>query len=299
MQTPEKLSSQFNHVKQLSFYTLGEHTAIKIKNNIATCDLTLFGAHILSYTPTHSNDLLWMSPSALFTKQMPIRGGIPICFPWFGPHNTDKTQRAHGFARLMQWELKTVLESDNLTTLTLELISSEITKKLWPFDFKAIYKIEIGNTLNAALTVKNTGDSGLSYTLGLHTYFNIGDIEQVSIGGLQNKEYYQAYNPILNTQKEEYLSITQEENRRYLNCCKAAYINDKSLKRTIVANKAGSRVTVVWNPYLEDCKNFKDIPDDGYVSFVCIEATNTYDNTIELHSGHQHTTSIIISEKFE
>lgn len=299
MQNIDQLKTAFADKKQLSFHELGDHTAVRIENNEATCELTLFGAHILSFTPLNSKDLLWMSPGAVFIKELPIRGGIPLCFPWFGPHNTDKTKKAHGFARNIEWTLKEVNESDNLTIVTLVLQSSESTKTNWPFDFTAEYKIEISSTLKASFKVTNTGSDSLRYSLGLHTYFNVGDIDQILITGFKDKCYYQAFDPNLIKQTEADLVIKEEENRRYLNCCKGAIIKDKVLGRSIIADKEGSRVTVVWNPHAKDCKNFKDIPDDGYKNFICIEATNTYDNIIELHNGHSHTTAVILSEIIE
>lgn len=295
MQTITQLTEKFGQEKSISFYEKDQHIIIKVANTLATFEVTTYGAHILSYIPAGKEDLLYMSPISGFEKGTPIRGGVPICFPWFGPNGTDKSLPMHGFARLTDWTLTDAKEeSTGKVTLVLTLTSTPETKAMWPFDFEATMIIVVGKTMKAELTIKNTGTDSFCYSSALHTYFSVGDISKVTIDGLQDKAYYWGFDAEKLTQSEELLAITKEENRRYLGTEEACLIADKSLGRSIIADKTGSKVTVVWNPFEEACKGMGDIPDADYKKFICIEAANAYDNIVELHSNHTHTTGILL-----
>ena len=138
---------------------------LTVSNQYADARICLYGAHITSFIPKNKTDILWMSSKSDFEVGKAIRGGIPVCFPWFGPHKADAEKPQHGFARLMNWNLtETKAMSNGETLIRLELCSSEATKSYWPHDFNAEMIILIGKTLNATLKVINSSSVKLEYT---------------------------------------------------------------------------------------------------------------------------------------
>ncbi|MDA3929019.1 MAG: D-hexose-6-phosphate mutarotase [Prolixibacteraceae bacterium] len=268
---------------------------IDVMNKYAEATISLYGGHIIQYKPYDSFDVLWMSPDSNFEVGKAIRGGIPICFPWFGPHASDSLMPAHGFARLLNWEVtKTETTVKGETLITLELNSSEETKKYWPYDFKMELDLCIGSSFKVELRITNTGEKEFSYTSAIHTYFNVSEISNVQIEGLKGATYYSGFGNELLTQESNLIEISKEENRRYVNTESDIILHDSAFNRKIKTSKKGSKVSVVWNPWSETAKAFKDMPDDGYQTFVCIEPANSYDDFIQLAPGENHSTVGVI-----
>jgi glucose-6-phosphate 1-epimerase len=263
----------------------GLPTAI-IKNNIAYSEISLYGAHVLKYQPLGQKDILWMSANSLFEEGKAIRGGIPVCFPWFGPHATDSAKPQHGFARLLNWEaLGTSVQPDGSTQLRLGLKDTSSTKDLWEYSFQAQMVIEVGASLEVTLSYINTGNETFVCSDALHTYFNISDVSKVKIYGLGGTTYYKGFEKeATGKQIEQFLQIQQEENRRYINHSVDCIIEDTGYNRKIHVAKKGSKVTVVWNPW-ENVKNIPDMPDDGYKTMVCVETVNAYGDVATVAPG--------------
>ena len=268
---------------------------LNISNQMAECSISLYGAQITSFKPTNEPDLLWMSPSGNFAIGKAIRGGIPVCFPWFGPHKTDPGKPQHGFGRLMSWEVRETAQlPSGETFIRLELPSSEATKSYWPHNFVAEMIIVAGKTLTATLKVTNTSFVQFDYSCALHTYYNISAIEEISISGLEGSFYYRHDEPGEFSQDSSLLRINEMVDRHYYDTEKTSIIEDSGYKRKICVSKTGSRVTTVWNPWIENCSKIGDMPDDAYKTFVCIEAVNSFGDTIVLNPGESHQTSAII-----
>lgn len=292
MEDLDQLNEQFSIEGKLNFTDMdGDIIFADITNKFAETSICLYGAQVTHYRPLETFNVLWMSPNSNFEVGKAIRGGIPICFPWFGPHVTDKTLPAHGFARLMYWKVvKTESTLKGETMLTLQLNSSDETKKYWPHDFKMEIDFLIGASLRVELRVTNTGYSDFNYTSAIHTYFNVSEIGNVSIEGLQGVSYYSGFGNKIITQEDELIEIKQEENRRYVNTDADIILHDSVFGRKVVTSKEGSKVTVVWNPWSETVKMMDDIPDDGYQTFVCIEPANSYNDFVQLAPGEKHST---------
>ncbi|HNW52090.1 MAG TPA: D-hexose-6-phosphate mutarotase [Prolixibacteraceae bacterium] len=292
----DKLDDRFGIEGELGFCEIdGDLIAMTIYNKFADVEICLYGAHITRYMPHGSFDVLWMSPDSFFEVGRPIRGGIPLCFPWFGPHPSDTSKPAHGFARLMYWDVveTTSLESGE-TRVKLQLVSNEETKAYWPFDFKAVLEVLVGRTLEVQLSITNTGSQDFDYSAALHSYFGVSGIENINIQGLQGARYYNGFDTSLNTQETELLEIHQEENRRYIDTSSDCVIEDPVFNQAIRISKKGSNVTVVWNPWEETSSKMEDLPDDGYEAFVCVEAVNAYNDIVQLRPGEEHTTATTI-----
>ena len=292
----DELDEKFSIEGEVGFAELEEDLVfITVSNKYADVDICLYGAHITSYRPQNAMDLLWMSPESSFEVGKAIRGGIPVCFPWFGPHKTDSDKPQHGFARLMYWDVVSTSSSlSGETTVVLQLCSSEETKTYWPHDFCAEMKIVVGKTLEATLKVTNTSNDSFDYTCALHSYFNLSALESISIEGLQGLTYFNQLTSENEIQEEELLHIAEPLTRHYLNTETPVVIADSAFHRRIKVAKTGSKVTTVWNPGAETCVNIGDLPDDGYETFVCVEATNAFDFPVQLPAGKSYETAAII-----
>lgn len=296
----DEIEDRFSIEGEVGFYEGdGDLIYISVCNKYADAEICLYGAHVTNFIPNGSFDMLWMSPESNFEVGKPIRGGIPLCFPWFGPHATDPSKPAHGFARLMYWDVAETASLDNGETfIKLQLESSEETKEYWPYDFRAELNITIGRTLTVSLNIYNTGNQSFDYSAALHSYFSVSEIKNVLIEGLQGVSYYNGFGNELTVQEENLIKIEKEENRRYVNTASECLIFDTVFRRVIKAGKEGSNVTVVWNPWNETCAKMSDMPDDAYQGFVCVEAVNAYNDTISLAPGAKHATTAILNSEF-
>ncbi len=292
----EELDDKFSIEGELGFDEREEGMVfITVSNKHAEADISLYGAHMLNFRTHKTMDVLWLSPDSYFKPGKAIRGGIPVCFPWFGPHKTDSSKPQHGFARLMNWNVvETATLPNGETLVKLQLCSSESTKKYWDFDFCAEMNFIIGKTLTATLKITNTSAVQFEYSCALHSYFNVSSIDEIKIEGLDNTEYYNQSDGENYTQESDFLEIKEPITRHYLNTETDCIIHDPVFRRRILVSKKGSKVTTVWNPGEETCAIIEDIPDDGFQSFVCIEATNAFDYMIKLNPGETFETSAII-----
>jgi len=292
----DELDDKFSIEGEVGFAELEEDLVfMTVSNKYADVDICLYGAHITSFRPHKSMDLLWMSPDSSFEVGKAIRGGIPVCFPWFGPHKTDSDKPQHGFARLMYWDVaSTSTNAAGESIVKLQLCSSEETKAYWPHDFCAEMTFVVGKKLTVTLKVSNTSDQPFDYTCALHSYYSLSAIESITIEGLQGTTYYNQLTGENGVQEEENLEISEPLTRHYLNTETPVIIADSAFRRRIKVDKAGSKVTTVWNPGAETCANIGDLPDDGYETFVCVEATNAFGYPVHLNAGESFETSAII-----
>ncbi len=295
MQNIDELDEKFSIEGEVGFHESEEGLIfLTVSNKYADAEICLYGAHITGFRPSKTTDVLWMSPDSYFEVGKPIRGGIPVCFPWFGPGDgPDKPQ--HGFVRLMVWDVAEVSAlPGGETFVRLQFCSSPETKAIWPHDFCAEMIICIGLKLNATLKITNTSGEPFTYTSALHSYFDVSDISNVAIDGLAGTSYRIHFAPEVYKQETPMLEIVQPETRFYFNTEATCTIEDAAYLRKIVVEKSGSKVTAVWNPWEENCAKIDDIPDDGYREFVCVETVNTFDDAIHLAPGQSHETTAII-----
>jgi glucose-6-phosphate 1-epimerase len=293
----EELEEKYGIEGELGFAELeNDLVFMTVSNKYADADICLYGAHVTSFRPRNSMDVLWLSPESNFEEGKAIRGGIPVCFPWFGPHPTDKQKPQHGFARLMYWDVAETLEKQNGETfIRLKLASSEATKSYWAHDFIAEMTFVVGLSLTVSLKVTNTSITTFKYGCALHTYYGLSAIENLTIEGLTGRSYFNQLTGEYGIQEEKILIINEPLTRHYLNTENMVIIHDHVFNRRIRAEKSGSKVTTVWNPGEDACAQIADLPEDGYETFVCVEATNAFDYEISLKPGESHETSAIIS----
>jgi glucose-6-phosphate 1-epimerase len=286
-----ELNEKFRLPDHLEFISgPGGFPTARIHNRHAESLISLYGAHVLSYRPKREGEVLWMSSRSAFEEGKAIRGGIPICFPWFGQHPTDSKKPQHGFARLSVWDVLGASIQDGAgIEMRMGLVETAETKNLWPYSFTLQLTIVIGSSLNLELRCVNTGKEPFTYTDALHSYFAVSEIHNIGITGLKGSRYYDGNETMrINFQHGESIRIEKEENRRYLGTTSTCHINDAGFSRTIQVGKTGSRITVVWNPWIETSKKMTDMTEDGYQTMICVEAVNAYDDTVTLEPGAEH-----------
>lgn len=295
MMNVDDLNDKFGIEAEVGFYEEEGLVLAMVSNKHADATISLYGAHILNYSPARNVELLWMSPESNLEQGKAIRGGIPICFPWFGLHESDNSLPQHGFARILNWEVtNTETLADGSNQIVFQLCSSEETKKYWASDFCAEMIFTIGQKLNVSFKVTNTSSKSLDYTCALHSYFSLSGIENITIEGLANTRYENQLDGGDYIQEDELLSISEATTRHYYNTETTCVINDPIFNRRISVEKTGSKNSTVWNPWAETCTQMNDMPDEGYESFVCLETVNKIDDVICLEPGQAHETTAII-----
>lgn len=238
--------------------------------------IALQGAHLLLWQPEGEEPVLWMSSASAFKEGVAIRGGIPICWPWFGPAG----QPSHGFARNLPWELTDHKENDEGVVLTLTLKSSPETLALWPHEFTLSARFSLGETCHIEL--ESTGD--FEANSALHTYFNIGDIADVSIKGLGNS-FIDKVDGAKAKQETGDLTFTGQTDRIYTQPQATSEIVDPVLKRTLVIAHENNSDVVAWNPGSALSVSMADMPDDGYKTMVCVETAQVSHKHVSTHAA--------------
>lgn len=259
-----------------------------INHPAATARVALNGAHVMEWKPAgQEQPVLYMSPDAILSPGKAIRGGIPVCWPWFGGHPTDASKPMHGFARNRPWELLRADAKEGHVALLFKLESNEETKALWPHDFTCHLGISIGAALEVSLMTQNKGDTAFVLGEALHTYLTVGDIKQVTVKGLDETKYLDTVGERVMRDQVGDILFEEEVDRQYASTS-GVIIEDRALKRNLVVNKLGSGTTVVWNPWIEKSKRLADLPDEAYHGFLCVEAANAGDACVTVAAGGNH-----------
>ena len=213
-----------------------------------------------------------------------IRGGVPIIFPWFAAKADNATAPAHGFVRMMPWELLDVRRSpDGSVSLVMEFTSSAETRKLWPNDFRLRYTITIGSSLELALEVRNISHSAFRYEEALHTYLAVDEVKNVRVAGLGGREFLDKADSMRRkTEGNEKITIIGETDRVYLNSNDTVIVDNPDLSRQLSVEKEGSRATVLWNPWIAKAKAMADFGDDEWPAMLCVETANVAESAVAL-----------------
>jgi glucose-6-phosphate 1-epimerase len=267
-----------------------------IANAHATATIALQGAHVMTYELRGQEPVLWLSRYAKFAPGKSIRGGVPVCWPWVGPHPDDASKPAHGFARTVLWEvLETSAAADGATRIRFGLVQTETTRAQWPHPSTAQLAVTVGTDLRVELITRNEGDKPFALGEALHTYFHISDVADVAIRGLEGCDYLDKVNGFARATQQGAIVIESEVDRIYLNTQADCLIEDRGLKRRIRIAQQGSRSTVVWNPWIEKAEKMGDFGPDGHRGMVCVETANALENTVTVAPGAEHRMLAVIS----
>jgi glucose-6-phosphate 1-epimerase len=276
----------------------GGLTRCAITTPHADAHVYLHGAHVTHYHPHAQAPLLFMSHKSQFAAGKPIRGGVPICFPWFGPKKDDASAPAHGFARLKEWSVESSAKADDGSAqLVLSLASDDATRKAWPFDFRCRFTVVIGPELRMMLEVQNSGSQSFTFEEALHSYLSVVDVRQAQVEGLEGTEYLDKASGGAVTRRKQGaqpITFTAETDRVYLNTKATCVAHDTAGARNISVAKSGSDATVVWNPWIAKAKSMPDFGDDEWPNMMCIETANVGDVAVKLDPGKAHTMTAVI-----
>lgn len=298
MQQLELLNSQFAINDTLQFeQDEGGFIMIAINNQFARARISTYAGQLLSYQPLdEDHDLLYLSQQAVYDDGQAIRGGAPVCWPWFGDDRSGLGLPSHGFVRNQLWQVvETSTLNDGSTSVTLLLTDTDESRAVWPHQFELYIEFIVGKKLTISLTTKNTGDKTFSFTQALHTYFNISDIEKVHVSGLASKYYLDKLDKFELKIQQGDIVIDREIDRIYQSAPYMVHLNDAGFERKVAISSTGGHTTVVWNPWSEAVASIKDLDKDSYRRFICIETVNAADDDVVLAAHEQHTLSAVYS----
>lgn len=265
-------------------------TYIEINNAKAHATISTYSGQVLSFRPkSQKDDLLFVSDKAYYEDGKAIKGGIPVCWPWFGADPEDRGGPAHGFVRNRQWEV-TGSESlvDGSTKVVMGMADSDVTREIWPHPFKLSIEITVGDSLKVALVTQNTGNESVTISQALHTYFYVGDIGEVRVQGLDGIEYLDKVDEYAEKTQSGSVTIDGEVDRIYTGVTGELVIDDESLGRKIRIASRGCSTAVVWNPWIEIAASMGDLNDDDYRKMICVETANAGPETVEIAAGSEY-----------
>lgn len=285
-----QLNKQFEIARHVSFISgAGGLPMINIQTDVATATMSLYGGQLLQFQKVDEQPIIWLSERSHYQKNKAIRGGIPICWPWFGAHETDKNQPAHGYARIRMWQVDDVYLEEQAVNIHISLPLQDqecVVSQL---------KYKIADDLTVALETINQSNENIEISSALHSYYQVGDITKIGIKGLAEKQYIDKTQLNKIGIQDSPLVITCETDRIYLDTTGMIIIQDPVLNRSIQIKKTGSNSTVVWNPWADKSMSMTDMPDNGWQTMVCVEAANVGSDARFLAPGEHHCLQNIIS----
>lgn len=268
---------------------------IAIQTEAAEAEIYLHGAHVTSWRPVGAEEVIFLSSQARYEDGKAIRGGIPVCFPWFRAKSDDPKAPQHGFVRTKAWQLQSLTHKNNLVAATLAMESDESTRKWWPHNFRIQHRITVGPTLKLELTVTNTGNQPFTFEEALHTYHKVGDVSQARITGLDGTAYLDNTDNNRERIQSGDITFSKLTDNAYLDTSAPVEILDPVLKRRICIEKENSESTVIWNPWQQGADSMSDMGKEEWRRMVCAEASNILNSAITLAPGERHTMAAIIS----
>lgn len=274
----------------------GGLTVAEVANALAESTIALQGAHVMTFTPCGQEPVVWLSKFARFAPGKSIRGGVPICWPWFGPHATDATLPGHGFARTVMWDvLETKATPEGATFLRFGLVETDATRAQWPHASTVQLEVTVGAALRIELVTRNSGKESFVLGEALHTYFHISDVAKMKITGLEGCDYLDKVGGTARKTQQGAIVIESEVDRVYLNTSADCLIEDSGLKRRIRVAGQNARSAVVWNPWTEKADKMGDFGPEGHRGMVCVETANAVENLVTVKPGEEHRLVAIYS----
>lgn len=268
----------------------GSFWLLDIVNDHAQATIALQGAHLTHWQRRgDSTPVIWVSEATKMAHGASIRGGIPICWPWFGAHAENSALPGHGHARTQPWQLiQAATLADGSTELTFTIEQNERHQQSWPYPTEVTYRLTIGQELIAELTTHNRAAHPLLLSQALHTYFRVGAVESATVEGLAGCRYL---DKVAGGEAEQQGAVTiqQEVDRIYLDTPPQLTILDPVLQRRLVIESSGSRSAVVWNPWQLKTERMGDLGREGYHTMLCVETANAATDSRTLNSGEHHT----------
>lgn len=265
------------------------------------------GAQVLSYRQGDM-PVIWLSEEAAFNRGQPVRGGVPICWPWFGDlsRNPDEVQAMHqdaaeapfhGLVRGLDWQFEQQHCEDDSGTLVFTCPQTLGALPSWPHRVALQLHIRLDERLHISLTSHNLGDRPVAISQALHSYFAVGDIQQVSVQGLDGQRYIETLEDWQQRQQQGELQINGETDRIYQGLPPVLHLLDPTWKRRISLETSGSHSAILWNPWIDKAHRLSQFADDAWQRMLCIETANVMEDRILLEAGTSHTLSVSIGSE--
>ncbi|MDW7551217.1 D-hexose-6-phosphate mutarotase [Pseudoalteromonas sp. McH1-7] len=257
----------------------------------ALCQAKIFlqGAQLTEFTPAGKGNLIWVSEAEDYLEGKPIRGGIPICWPWFGVHSQAEWP-IHGVARKLVWRADSVIENDNEIIVKLTLPMTLVEAQYWPHQSTLAVEFVLSDKLAVRLTNTNTGDVPFTLTQALHTYFPTPEIGSTTVDGLQGAKYIEfGEGPY---EQNEIVSFARETDMVYTQAGAVQTINTPA--GIIEVKREQSSSCVLWNPWIEKSQRLSNFNDEEYHNMLCLEAANVMDDAVQLAPGESHTLGTVL-----
>lgn len=304
--TPSELSAQFAIRDHVTFHEdVPGMPYMRIATAASEAKFFLYGAHLAQWTPAGGSPVLYMSPVSHMEPGKPIRGGIPVLFPWFGPRwNADEydtahgtTSPMHGFARTTVWTVDRVhLDPNGDVEVAMSLPVTEDAVKLGYPAYHAVLEFRIGRELHMNLAVTNRSSEPMLFEEGFHTYYAVGDVPAVRLLGLRGSTYLDKRdNATRKVQRETEFAFARDVDQLHVHTSEPLTLHDPGNHRTIHITKTGSQSTVVWNPWTVLTPNFPDLAPDSWEEFVCVEVVNAADDRVTLAAGATHGMAMTVT----
>jgi glucose-6-phosphate 1-epimerase len=273
----------------------GGLTRVRISGSRAEGEIYLHGAQVTSWKPAGADELLFVSSKSRWQEGQAIRGGIPICFPWFRAKVGDPNAPAHGFARTKAWQLQSVAETEAGVAITMCIESDDQTQRWWPGEFRLLYRVIFGSELALELLCSNTGTTPLRFEEALHTYNRVADVREARLLGLDNVHFLDNTDSNKEkTQSGDVVIVAQTDNA-YLNTQNDVDLVDSKMRRRIRLKKSNSLTTVVWNPWREAAARMSDLAENEWTQFLCVEASNILGAAVTVAPGAEHKMTAVLS----
>ena len=254
----------------------------------ATATVYLQGAHLAAWQPKGQQPAIFLSRRSDFAPGKPIRGGVPIAFPWFANRHDGKTGPSHGFARIQEWTLAfAALAGDDLH-MTFTLGPTEVSRGLGYDNFRLAFQLTVGRSLTMQLTVVNDATVPLVFEEALHTYYAVADIHEVTVDGLDGVTYLDKTDNFQAKVQHGAITITEPTDRVYLNTTSTCIVHDAGGKRRITVAKTGSNTTVIWNPWESGALKLPDLDPTEWHEYIAVETVNAAANAVTLAPGAKH-----------
>jgi glucose-6-phosphate 1-epimerase len=268
---------------------------IQITGSRAEGEMYLHGAQVTSWKPSGNDEVLFLSTKSAWQEGQAIRGGIPICFPWFRAKADDPKAPAHGFVRTKTWQLESIVEEEPGVRVSMSTESDEQTRNWWPADFRLVHHVVFGPELTLELVCTNTGKTDLRFEEALHTYNRVAEVRNVRLRGLDTVHFLD--NTESNMEKAQCgdVKIASATDNAFLGTQNDVDLIDPELRRHIRLQKANSVTTVVWNPWRDGAARLKDLGDGEWTQFLCVEAGNILAASVSLVPGEEHKMTAVLS----
>jgi glucose-6-phosphate 1-epimerase len=281
-----QLNTEYGLTDQLTFVEgEGGFPFITINNAKASAVISVYAGQVLSFQPkSETEDVLFVSEKAYYQLGKAIKGGIPICWPWFGPDPEGLGRAAHGFVRNRMWTVvRSLTTANGETQVTLGLSNTSETEAIWSELFELNLVVTVGEQLTVELITRNLGDQPFTMTQALHTYFKVGDINHVQVLGLDGVSFLDKTDNGVEKVQVGPVTIAQEVDRVYTNvAAPELVIADQTFDRRICITANGSKTAIVWNPWATISASMADLEDADYQRLICVETANAANDVVTI-----------------